>query len=282
MSIRPQALRIALAGLLPLFAFASQASTVHCPLTIGQSEDEQSWLQQAEAGDACAQFNIGYRFYTRQRYAESARWYAMAAEQGVSRAAFEIALLYRDELLPDPGGERVRWMTLAAEQGQAPAQMELGIDYLENPGGQDERIQAMSWLEKAALQGDAQGMYLLGELFWGDDMEFSASDDDEQARRFSSSESMALYWICQAAEKDHAPAQLSLSNAYSHGRGTPSDQVQRRLWLERAASNGSEEARQWLDTSDMAWYSRLERWLEWQMVDESARCPDEALTAAIE
>lgn len=281
MSLRFKALRVALVCLLPLCAFSSWASESSCSLNVDQAYEPQ-W-QQAAAGDACAQFNIGYRFYTQQDYAESVRWYAKAAEQGINRAAFEIALIYRDHLLPDPGGERLRWMNMAAEQGLVHARIELAIDFMENPGDQDERVRVMSWLEQAGQGGDAKAMYLLGELYWSDNSGIQGmASGDEQALHFSSADDKALYWICQAAEKDYAAAQMSLSDAYSHGRGTPSNQIQRRLWLERAASNGSEEARQWLDTGDMPWYSRVERWVKWQMVDETARCPDEATAAVIE
>ena len=279
MPARLIARRSLFACLLALFASTCQAAVVECSLNTDRSQFG-SQLELAIDGDACAQFSVGFLFYTQQEYEQSRLWYASAAEQGVTRAAFELALLYRDQLLDDPGAERVRWMNMAAEQGLVHAQIELAIDYMENPGDSAERVRVMSWLEQAAQQGDVKAMYLLGWLYGNDasgvqDM----ASDDELGMHFSLADDKALYWTCQAAERDHADAQMSLSDAYSYGRGTRVSQVQRRLWLERAASNGSEEARQWLDTSDMAWYSRLERWVKWQLVDETARCPDEAMAA---
>lgn len=279
MPLRLNFWRDAFACLLALFAAASQAAGVECSLHTDQSQSVTQW-QQANAGEACAQFNVGYRFYTQQEYDKSLFWYASAAEQGVTRAAFELALMYRDQLLDDPGGEQVRWMNMAAEQGLVHAQIELAINYTESPGDRDERVRVMSWLEQAAQQGNAKAMYLLGWLYQNDGSGVQDMvGDDDLAMHFSLADDKALYWTCQAAERDHAAAQMSLSDAYSYGRGTRANQVQRRLWLERAASNGSEEARQWLDTSDMAWYSRLERWVTWQLVDEMARCPEEAMAA---
>lgn len=259
--------------LLLLFATFSQAS---CPSTVNMSSKEH-FLEHAIDGDPCAQFNLGFLLYTQQDYPGSMLWYSKAAEQGHSRAAFEIAMLYRDQLLSDPGGERERWLTMAAEQGLALAQTELGIDHLYHSNDQDQRFQAMHWFEQAAQQGDIQSKYLLGELYWTKDSGVAFfSSDDKRAIHFSSNDSKALYWICQAAKENYADAQFSLSEAYSYGWGTRVNRIQRQLWLELAASNGSEEAKQWLDNSNMAWYTRLEQWVKRQMVDETARCPDAA------
>jgi uncharacterized protein len=271
-----------LASTLLLCAFSSQAAIKQCPITLDQSDDNniQEHLQRANDGDACAQFNMGYQFYTQQDYTESEHWYAKAAEQGVSRGAFEIAMLYRDKLLPGDDSERKRWLNQAAEQGFMLAQVELGIDYLDNPGDQDERYQAMHWFEQAAKQGDVQSQYLLGELYWSRDsgVEFAA-EGDERAVHFSSSDSKALYWVCKAAQNNHAPAQFSLSQAYSTGSGVAVNRNQQQLWLELAADNGSEEAKEQLDDSGLAWYTRLEKWAQRQMIDETAQCPDSALDA---
>lgn len=266
----------ALLGSLLLSPALSSAAILACPLTLDQADDRQlqDLRRQADEGDACAQFNMGYLSYTQQDYVQSERWYTEAAEQGVARAAFEIAILYRDELLADPGPEQQRWLVRAAEQGLALAQAELGILYLSRSDDPDARIQAMRWFEQAALQGDVQSMYLLGELYWSDDagVQFQA-EGDELAAHFASDDSKALHWICQAASSNHAPAQLSMSDAYSTGRGTRSNQIQRQLWLELAAANGSEEAKERLSQDDSAWYTQLEKWTQRQLSDDSAHCP---------
>ena len=271
-----------LASALLFCAFSSQAASKHCPVLIDQSDKANilDYAQRANDGDACAQYNMGYQYYTQQDYRESERWYSKAAEQGVSRAAFDVAMLYRDNLLPGDDSERKRWLNQAAEQGFMLAQVELGIDYLDNPGDQDERYQAMHWFEQAADQGDIQSQYLLGELYWSRNsgVEFAASGD-ERAMHFSSDDSKALYWICKAAQSNHAAAQFSLSEAYSTGTGVAVNRDQQRLWLELAASNGSEEAKARLDDSDLPWYTRLENWGKRQMIDETAQCPDSDLEA---
>lgn len=271
------------ASALLLCACTSQAASKVCPVLIDQSDQANilDYMQRANGGDACAQYNMGYQYYTQQDYSESERWYAKAAEQGVSPAAFDIAMLYRDNLLPGDDSERKRWLNQAAEQGLALAQIELGIDYLDNPGDPDERVQAMHWFEQAANQDNVQSQYLLGELYWTREsgVQFAASDD-ERALHFSSDDSKALYWICKAAQNNSAPAQFSLSEAYGAGNVVPFNRTQQQLWLELAASNGSDEAKEQLDDSNMPWYSRLEQWAKRQMINQTAQCPDSSVPAA--
>src|SRR5690606_19759362 len=85
----------ALLGSLLLSPALSSAAILACPLTLDQADDRQlqDLRRQADEGDACAQFNMGYLSYTQQDYVQSERWYTEAAEQGVARAAFEIAIL---------------------------------------------------------------------------------------------------------------------------------------------------------------------------------------------
>nr|WP_298174092.1 tetratricopeptide repeat protein [uncultured Pseudomonas sp.] len=267
-----------LISLLALSALTHQAVAQQCALTLDQSNSAsvQTLQQQADDGEACAQFNMGYLHYTQQSYSESEHWYAKAAEQGVARAAFEIAILYRDKLLPSNEATRQRWLTQAAEQGLDLAQIELGLDYLESSDPQESLFKAMYWFERAAQQGNASAQYQLGNLYWSDDrgVQF-AVDGDEQAIHFGSSDSKALYWICKAAQNNHADAQFSLSEAYVSGRIMP-NRIQSHLWLELAASNGSADAKQRLDSNLTAWYTQLEEWVKRKASNETARCPDEA------
>lgn len=232
----------------------------------------------AAVGDACAQFNLGYVYYTRQAYPVSELWYAQAADQGVARAAFELAILYRDELLPGGDAKRIPLLEQAANQGLDLAQVELGVDYLLQGDDPQQQFIAMQWFEKAAVQGNTHAQYLLAEEYWTDDNGIQdISSDDGLAERYVSNDDKALQWLCKAALGGHEQAQYALSHAYSIGRGMPSNQIQRRLWLEKAAASGHPDAIAELGTSDTAWYTQAEQWLKRQTVSEEARCPDVAL-----
>jgi TPR repeat protein len=264
--------RLVLLSLCLLSSFSLQAAKAGpcVVLEVADEEAEFNLLSQANAGDACAQFNLGFRHYTLQEYSRAEHWYAKAAKQGNARAAFEIAILYRDDLLTNDAEQRQHWLQQAAEQGLDLAQIELALDFLD---AQDQ-LSAMHWFEQAATQGNPQAQYLLGAQYWSDErgVEFAA-EGDERALRYSGSDAKALYWTCLAAEQDYPDAQYAMSEAYSTGRGLPPSRAQRRLWLQKAAANGHEEAILYADNSSEPWYSRTEQWLQNQVERSVISCP---------
>lgn len=272
-----------LAGL-PLFLSLMAQAEVAPGCKVDIDENEPSSIRQhqlqASAGDACSQFNMGYFHYTHQQYEQAQEWYAKAADQGIPRAAFEIAMFYRDDLLPGGEEPQQRWLTQAAEQGLGMAQVELGIIYLEGRETEEELLSVMHWFEQAAKQGNAQGQYLLGEQYWSDQrgiVDMGSDSGDERAERYAASDAKALYWLCQAAQKDNEFAQFSLSEAYSRGRGVAVDQLQSRIWLEQAAANGDPDAIANLEGSSPSWSDQAELWLRRQAGDAQPRCPEVAL-----
>ncbi|MBC9251555.1 hypothetical protein A9179_14885 [Pseudomonas alcaligenes] len=280
----PHLLLKSLASLPLLLALNAQAEVAPgCEVNIDSSSAENifQYHSQASNGDACSQFNLGYLHYTQQEYEKAEKWYAKAAEQGISRAAFEIAMLYRDNLLPGGKEPQMRWLQQAAEQGLAMAQAELGSELLDDQQNGNELFIAMQWLEKAATQGHAQAQYLLGEQYWTDrhaTLDVSIDPDgDELFQRYTSNDSKALYWLCQAAQNGSEFAQYSLSDAYSRGRGMPVDQMQSRLWLEKAAANGDPDAIAIVENDTSSWESKAELWVKRQLGDSEPRCPQIAL-----
>ena len=78
------------------------------------------WLELAEAGDAQAQYLVGYLhddgIAAPHDLAAAARWYRLAAEQGHGYAQFALALLYADGIgVPRDPLEAYRWFMLAAD-----------------------------------------------------------------------------------------------------------------------------------------------------------------------
>lgn len=267
-------LRVTLFGLCILSSFALQAASAGACVVaeaVGP-EAEFDLFTVANAGDGCAQFNLGFTYYTQQQYSRAEQWYAKAAKQGNTRAAFEIAMMYRDDLLTNDAQQRQHWLQQAAEQGLDIAQVELALDFLD----EQDHLSAMYWFEQAAAQGRPQAQYLLGEQYWSDlrGVEMMA-EGDERAMRYSSSDAKALYWTCLAAKQDYPDAQYAMSEAYSIGRGLPVSRAQRQLWLQKAAANGHEEAKLYADNSSEPWYSRAESWLQRKTDRSVISCPDD-------
>lgn len=98
--------------------------------------------------------------------AEAARWFAVAAENGVPEAQYNLGLMhYRGEGVPRQLHEALRWMRQAATNGHVPAQRAVGQLYVTglDTVGQDFQ-EARTWLASAASQGDRESQRLLTEL----------------------------------------------------------------------------------------------------------------------
>ena len=60
--------------------------------------------------------------------------------------------------------EAVKWYRKAAEQGNSRAQYELGYCYIKGKGVAQDRNEAIKWYRKAAAQGNASAELRLKEL----------------------------------------------------------------------------------------------------------------------
>ena len=122
----------------------------------------QEWKPLAEAGDAVAQFSLGYIYQNGdgvlQGYAEAVRWYRLAADQGNADAQFSLGLMYQNGLgVLQDYAEAVRLYRLAADQGNAFAQTNLGLMYENGYGVLQDSVTAHMWYNIGAANGNELG-----------------------------------------------------------------------------------------------------------------------------
>ena len=90
-----------------------------------------------------------------QDYSEAAKWYRLAADQGLAEAQIDLGRLYEDgHGVPQDYTEAAKWYRLAAEQGQADAQFGLGVLYRDGTGVIQSYIDAHMWFNIAASAGN--------------------------------------------------------------------------------------------------------------------------------
>jgi len=261
------AVALAVAGLMTGAAQAqSRLDTPGCKLALpdSRSSAENLYQKKAAAGDACAQFNLGYFFYSHESFEAAAWWYGEAAKLGNMKAQFELAVLYRDGLgNPKNPAKAAQWMQKAAEQGVPDAQLELGVMYNQGNGVKQDDVKAAYWLTKAANQGNESAQYNLGVLYRTDLRGLEAGGSGQAY--FTPDDKTALHWFCKAAKQGYAPAQFQVGDAYKQGRGIQVDYAQTRLWFRMAAAQGDDKAVAWL-ANDMSgeWYHVAEKWLRLQ------------------
>ena len=122
----------------------------------------QEWTPLAEAGDAVAQFMLGYMYSSGKGvpldYAEGMKWYRLAAEQGRADAQSLLGVMYSDGLgVPEDHAEAVKWYRLAADQGYADAQYNLGWMYANGEGVLQDYAVAHMWYNIGAANGNELG-----------------------------------------------------------------------------------------------------------------------------
>jgi TPR repeat protein len=111
--------------------------------------------EQAEHGDAAAQFRLGVAYAdglgVARDAAKAAQWYRRAADQGVALAQFSLGVMYQqgDGVPRDPAAA-ARWYRRAADQDFAFAQLGLGSAYETGSGVARDDVQAYLWFSLAA------------------------------------------------------------------------------------------------------------------------------------
>ncbi|MDE0350241.1 MAG: hypothetical protein OXM56_11125 [Gammaproteobacteria bacterium] len=164
------------------------------------------WFERAaHAGDAWAQFNLGYLLDQRiermgvvdREPDEGFYWFRRAAQQGLAQAQCVAGLHWACHRL-----EAVHWLQRAAEQDLPIAQAALAFVYEEGRLDVTRDFGAtMFWLRKAAAQGDMDAQF---RLAWN--IEYVLWNV-----------AGAVPWYRRAAEQGDAEAQNHMGRLFEHG-----------------------------------------------------------------
>jgi TPR repeat protein len=161
-----------------------------------------------------------------QDYAEAARWYRKAADQGHALAQFNLGNAYfKGRGVTQDYAEAARWYRKAADQGNVLAQFNLGKAYFKGEGVAQDYAEAARWYRKAADQGHANAQIILSDAYFKG--EGVAQDYAEAAR-----------WVRKAADQGNAIAQNALGFAYFKGEGVAQDYAEAARWYRKAADQG--------------------------------------------
>ena len=208
--------------------------------------------QQAEAGNADAQFNLGIAWINGSadtvNYDQARYWWEKAAAQGQRIAQYNLGVLYDEGRgVSQDYHLAAQWYRKAAQQGFISAQYNLGNLYRDGKGVPQNAYIARDWQEKAAAQGDRDAMYALGSLYRQGAL--SISGDGQHA--------LAFYWLEQAAMRGHPQAQAELAGLYARGEGVARDPAIAAKWQRAAATaqTGAENT----DNSDLTAIEQTEQ-----------------------
>jgi hypothetical protein len=125
----------------------------------------------------------------------AAKWYTLAAEQGVAVAAYFLSMAYfQGHGVKQDDVEAAKWTKQAAEQGHREAQFNLGKMYCQGQGVLEDYVEAVKWCTRAAEQGHAKAQCQLGAMYGQGDKSLPQSDR------------LAAKWIKLAALQGDADA----------------------------------------------------------------------------
>lgn len=223
---------------------------------LGRKDDTAALIhirKAAEAGDGIGQYLLGSAYQrgngVEKDPATAQKWFTAAAQtlpqaaaHNDAEAQFILAILYLNgQGVGKDDAQSRQWLEKAAENGNASAQNLLGNTLLADNAQENKRA-AVNWLKKAAAQGHSVAQNTLGDLY-------------KNGRGVIANPATATEWYRQAFESSGKAAaqgavmaQVQLAEHYYYGTGTDVDRDKAREWYQKAAAQGSDKAKQALQT----------------------------------
>lgn len=193
------------------------------------------WYTVAAAdGVAAAQNNLGLLFYrgrgVAQSFADARQWFERAAAQGNRQAQANLGVLHLyGHGVPRDLARGRELLTQAATAGDARAQAILGSIHYEGFGVERDPSAAARWYLLAAAQGVATAQYRIGTMLLRGEVIAQAGVD---------ADAVGVQWLERAAAQGHAAAQQDLALCLQRGRGVVANGTRARELLGRAADQG--------------------------------------------
>jgi len=124
----------------------------------------------AASGDPRAAFLVGVKFTEGDGVpadlTEAAKWYQIAADQGLAPAQYRLASLYEKGRGVELDLDKARaWYEQSAQAGNSKAMHNLAVLYAEGAGGAPDFERAAQWFESAAEYGVKDSLFNLGILY---------------------------------------------------------------------------------------------------------------------
>ena len=180
----------------------------------------------ALAGDAEAQYQLGVKYcgLLQRSYGKTADehrdnmklWWSKSAEQGHTKALYEMALLYETTDL----NKCIEYLNIASNKGDLKSTCYLGSVYERRTNLINE---AIKYYSKAANLGYADAEYHLGRCY------FYGTGVNQDINK-------CISWYTKAAQKGHGDAQYQLASCYYFGyQGLDKNYATAAKWWEKSA-----------------------------------------------
>jgi TPR repeat protein len=184
------------------------------------------WQPKADAGDAAAQYVVGWLHLMRAEGAaeqvEGVGWLAKSAGQDYGLAEWALGEWYaRGEGVKKDEKEAFKWFQRGADHGNARAAYYVGVAYENGRGVRRSDEEAVRWYRTAGERGEAEGAHNYANML---------AAGDGVARN----EALAIEWYRKGAALGSSNAANNIGLAYATGRGVPNDMAQAYQWFNAA------------------------------------------------
>ncbi len=189
----------------------------------------------AHQGNAHAQLHVASVYYDQVfDFAEAAKWFRMAAEQGLPLAQSSLASMYYSGAgVQHDCQEARKWFGLAAQQGDTHSQHNLATMYLLGECAPLDHIEAQRWFRLSAEGGLVGSQIELATMYLN-------------GARIAQDYHEAEIWFRRAAEQGDPEAQRMLGEMFADGLGVAQDDVEATRWFKLAADQGDPKAQYFL------------------------------------
>jgi TPR repeat protein len=181
----------------------------------------QEQIEQANAGDADAQYGVGIKYLNgqgvHQNRKEATRWLEKAAASGHEGAKDKLQRMQDQE-------EQFEKLLSQAEAGDLEAQYQTGIMYLKGKGVEMNGRKARLWVGKAADKGDQKAITRLGKMYYKGE---GGEEDYKSALK-----------LFNSVSNDSVLAQYYLGDMYAEGNGVSRNYAAAITWYKKAADGG--------------------------------------------
>jgi TPR repeat protein len=219
------------------------ASVARAELADGLPDERREFedlQRRATEGDANAAFRVAERYAAGQgtpRDDKAAlQWYRRAADQGHADSMYALGTHHGERRQFSVAAE---WFRKATAAGHAGAMAQLGVLHADGNGVPTDPAIAAQWYQRAVDAGSTDGMNYLGVAYLAGE---GVEKDALKAR--------ALFE--QGAALGDASSMYNLGMLYGRGVGIEPDEAKGLEWLRRAASAGSQAARDRLTRDGLA------------------------------
>ncbi|WP_032918340.1 SEL1-like repeat protein [Mesorhizobium erdmanii] len=203
------------------------------PKPMRDADAAHHWYEQSAAA-GCAEGCLGLALSLARRGGTAERGrianeIRRAADAGLPTAIYLLAVITEHGLgmSKDPAAAARLYQT-AAEKGLPSAQFRLGLALIDGALGGHDAAAGEAWMRRAALAGNIEAAYVLGDHYVKDRPPNYAE---------------AASWYLRAAEAGHQAAARAIASLYLTGNGVAKDDKEGRRWLRASADSGNQEAR---------------------------------------